>query len=237
MNSEKMRFVGLDPGGDGQFGWCIIAGSERPLSLIHSGCASDAAAAVRSLLGALGPSPEVHGVGIDSPLFWTPSGARRVDYLVREAIKAAGAPNAGGTVQHVNSLRGACLTQGVVAAHLLRQAIPGVRITEAHPKALLWLMKIASADRRVRQVTLGHLVELITCVTAELSEHERDAALGALAAWAMVSAAAGWRDIALEEEDAFAPVPPVEYWMPAVASPNNALHPPSGVGPANAAGR
>jgi|SRR5712691_8806727 len=97
-----MRFVGLDPGGDGQFGWCVIAGSARPLSLIRSGCASDAAVAVRDVLGVLGPSPQIDGVGIDSPLFWAPSGRRRVDFVVREAIKAAGAPNAGGTVQQVN---------------------------------------------------------------------------------------------------------------------------------------
>ena len=237
MKSDKGRFVGLDPGGDGQFGWCVVAGSGWPLSLVQSGCASDAAAAVRSVLGVLGPSPEIQGVGIDSPLFWTPSGTRRGDCTVREAIKEAGAPNAGGTVQHVNSLRGACLAQGVVAAHLLRQAIPGVRITEAHPKALLWLIKVASIDRRVLHVTMGHLAEFITCDVAELSEHERDAALGALSACAMVSAASGWRDIALEEKDSFVPVPPVEYWMPVATSPNHALHPMTGVGGANAGRR
>jgi hypothetical protein len=215
MKSNKMRFVGLDPGGDGRFGWCVVEGSGPPLSLVQSGCTGDAAAAVQSVLGVLGPSREIHGVGIDSPLFWTPSGTRRVDCLVREAIKGADAPNVGGTVQHVNSLRGACLTQGVVAAHLLRQAVPSVRITEAHPKALLWLIKVASAKRRVVHVTMGHLAAFITCGVAGLSEHERDAALGAVAAWAMVSAAPGWRNIALDEKDSFVPVPPVEYWMPA----------------------
>lgn len=223
-----MRFVGLDPGGDGQFGWCVIAGSARPLSLIRSGCASDAAVAVRDVLGVLGPSPQIDGVGIDSPLFWAPSGRRRVDFVVREAIKAAGAPNAGGTVQQVNSLRGACVTQGVVAVHLLRRAVPGVRITEAHPKALLWLIKVASAKRRVLDISMEHLAEFIDCEVAVLSEHERDAALGALAAWAMVSVAAGWRDIALEENDSVVPFPPVEYWMPVATSPNKPLHLPSG---------
>lgn len=117
-NKDKMHFVGLDPGGDGQFGWCVVAGSELPLSVIQAGCTGDAGAAVKSVLEVLGPSPQAHGAGIDSPLFWTPSGKRRVDCIVREAIKEVGAPNAGGTVQHVNSLRGACLAQGVVAANL-----------------------------------------------------------------------------------------------------------------------
>jgi len=237
VKSDRMRFVGLDPGGAGQFGWCVVAGSGPPLCLVQSGCTGDAAAAVRSVLGVLDPSREIHGVGIDSPLFWTPSGTRRVDCAVREAIKGAGAPNVGGTVQHVNSLRGGCITRGVVAAHLLRQAVPGIRITEAHPKALLWLIKVASAKRRVIHVTMGHLAEFIACDVVRLSEHERDATLGALAAWAMVSAAPGWRDIALDEKDSFVPVPPVEYWMPVATSANNASHLTSSVGRADTAPR
>jgi hypothetical protein len=101
--------------------------------------------------------------------------------------------------------------------------LPGVRITEAHPKALLWLIKVASADRRVLDVTMRHVAEFITCSLEELSEHERDAALGALTAWAMVYAAPRWRDISLEEKDAFVPVPPVEYWMP-IASASTVLY-------------
>jgi len=223
-----MRFVGFDPGGEEQFGWCVIEGTTRPLSLVQSGRVSDAAAAVDAVLQVVGVPSRIDGTGIDSPLFWAPSGRRRVDWIVREAIKSAGAPNAGGTVQQVNSLRGACITQGVVAAHLLRREVPGVRITEAHPKALLWLIKIASAHRRVLDVSMEHLVEFVSCQVAGLSEHERDAALGAVAAWAMASVAAGWRDIAVEDPDAVVPIPPVEYWMPIEASPNNTLHLTSG---------
>jgi hypothetical protein len=35
----------------------------------------------------------------------------------------------------------------------------------------------------------------------------------------MVHATPGWQNIALEDEDAFAPVSPVDYWMPVVRSP------------------
>lgn len=218
-----MRFVGFDPGGDKQFGWCVIEGAARPFSLVHSGCVSDAAAAVEAVVRVAGVEGRIDGVGIDSPLYWTPTGRRRVDRIVREAIKAAGAPTAGGTVQQVNSLRGACLTQGVVAAHLLRCAFPGVRITEAHPKALLWLINIASADRRVLDVSMEQLGEFISCPGASLSEHERDAVLGAVAAWAMVTGAVGWRDTAGEDSDAIVPFPPVEYWMPVGASVSKGL--------------
>jgi hypothetical protein len=226
-----MHFAGLDPGGDGRFGWCIVAGREPPLDLVRAGCAADAGAAVRSIFDALGPSAQLQGAGIDSPLFWTPSGSRRADSIVREAIKKAGARNAGGMVQHVNSLRGACLTQGVVAAYLLRRQFSALRITESHPKALLWLLNIASGERLAASVTMMHLTELVTCGVERISEHERDALLGAVTAWAMVQRANGWRDIGLEESEAFVPVPPVEYWMPIVAFPDKPLHPPSAHAP------
>jgi predicted nuclease with RNAse H fold len=215
-----MRFVGFDPGGDKRFRWCVVEGARRPLSVIRSGCVSDAAAAVEAVLRAVGAPFRIDGVGIDSPLFWVPSGRRRVDSIVREAIKSTGAPNAGGTVQQVNSLRGACITQGVVAAHLIRRVIPGVRITEAHPKALLWLINVASTERQVRDVRMEHLTEFVFCQAAGISEHERDAALGAVAAWAMASTAPGWKDISVEDPEAVVPVPPVEYWIPIDTSPN-----------------
>jgi predicted nuclease with RNAse H fold len=214
-----MRFIGFDPGGDKKFGWSVIEGATRPFAVVQLGRVSDAAAAVDAVVRAVGAGSRIDGVGIDSPLFWTPSGKRRVDRIVREAIKSAGAPNAGGTVQQVNSLRGACLTQGVVAACLLRRAFPGVRITEAHPKALLWLLSTASPARRTLDVRMKDLGEFISCPETDFSEHERDAALGAIAAWAMVSGAVGWRNLAGEDADAIVPFPPVEYWMPIEASP------------------
>lgn len=149
-----------------QFGWCVLEGAARPFCLVHSGCVSDAAAAVEAVVRVGGVEPRIDGVGIDSPLYWTPSGRRRVDRIVRGALKSAGAPTAGGTVQQVNSLRGACLAQRVVAAHLLRGAVPGVRLTEAHPKARLWLINIASADRRVLDVSMEQLGEFIACPEA-----------------------------------------------------------------------
>ena len=92
---------------------------------------------------------------------------------------------------------------------------PSIRITETHPKALLWLIKIASQDLRAVDVKMSHLVRYISGGTDSVSEHERDAALeGAIAAWSMVTHSQGWRYFYLIEEQTFVPVPPVEYWMP-----------------------
>ena len=91
---------------------------------------------------------------------------------------------------------------------------PGIRLTATHPKALLWLIRVASQRRRVADVEIKHLVSFIACDIARLSEHERDAGLGAFAALAMMEGAVGWKDLVIDESDPFVPIPPVEYWMP-----------------------
>jgi hypothetical protein len=106
------------------------------------------------------------------------------------------------------------VAQGVMAAHLLRLEIPSIRITETHPKALLWLIKIATTERGVSQVQMSDVKELIECDLELSCDHERDAALGSFAAWAMFVTQSGWRNLFLDERDPFVPVAPVEYWMP-----------------------
>jgi len=96
-------------------------------------------------------SMQLAGAGIDSPLFWVANGDRRVDQAVRAKMQALGARSVWGTVQSVNSLRGACLAQGILAAQLLRSRFPNIRITESHPKALLWLMGFANRQRGTRE--------------------------------------------------------------------------------------
>lgn len=213
-----MVILGFDPGGQKQFGWCVARVTSGTLSLEDTGTASCAAEAVGAAIERVPLMEEVAAAGIDSPLFWVASGDRNADRVVRNAIKKLGARNSGGTVQHVNSLRGACLVQGALTASLLRQKWPAIRVTESHPKALLWLMGIANKELRVADVNVGHLGKVVSCESSPLSEHARDAALGAAAALAMVEKRSGWRDLYNQETNAFAPVTPVEYWMP-IADP------------------
>jgi hypothetical protein len=207
-----MFVLGFDPGGKNQFGWCVAESTPSALSLVRSGVADDAWAAVSSALQHV--SQDVCGAGIDSPLFWAVNGKRRADLLIREEMKRYGAANVGGTVQDANSLRGACIVQGILTAHLLRDRFSNIRITESHPKALLWLLKIANKRRRVVDVRMSHLSKVIACETDSLSDHERDAALGAFAAWAMVNGLEGWRNLFHEDDGPYVPVAGVEYWMP-----------------------
>lgn len=193
--------LGLDPGGARNFGWCIAdeGGGTFPAKPIASGLSDNASQAIAAALDAMPAGGVPAAAGIDAPLYWSRSGARIADRLVRSAIANAGAPHAAGTVQDVNSLRGACLVQGMLAALALREKFPALPITEAHPKALRWLLPGAAS------------------VTAA-SEHERDALLAAIGAGALLHWPAGWSNLLDLEVDAYSPVArPLSYAMPNVS--------------------
>lgn len=211
--------IGLDPGGEGAFGWAIVEhAASLPLSIVATGCSSSAAEAVAAV------THEVRGevvaaAAIDTPLFWSRTGDRAADKSVRGGIRRAGAKTPGGTVQHVNSLRGACLVQGVVAAMLLREAWPGLPISEAHPKALLWLLGVAVPELHPSLVTLQSLERYFTRARGGEPEHERDAVIGALSAWGAVTRPPGWQDLVVNEPSPLLPVAhPLSYWMPRIVA-------------------
>lgn len=206
--------VGLDPGGRNAFGWCVSEDTEcLPLTIRNHDVANHAHGAVEAALGHVRAADRIAGVGIDSPLFWTPDGDRSVDKLLRQEIRRRG--GATSTIMSVNSLQGACLVQGVLAGQLIRRQFPDARITEAHPKALLWLLSLARVGIRVNEVSSSALSKLLLFDSSMISEHERDAALGAVTAWAMLHGPEGWRDIAKDESNAIYPWDaPVAYWMP-----------------------
>jgi hypothetical protein len=209
-----MWVAGFDPGGKESFGWCLSEKlPDQPLRIHAYGCADGAKVAVSNALKKLPTGEKLAGAGVDSPLYWSIPGDRSADVIVRSGIKALDAPNPAGTVQSPNSLRGACLIQGVLAALLLRESHPGLRITESHPKALLWLMHIATPRRLEPTITQTDLTNLVNCSNA-LCDHERDAALGAVAAVAMLEQWPGWQNLADDEVDTHLPAGPVEYWMP-----------------------
>jgi hypothetical protein len=210
-----MVILGFDPGGERRFGWCVAHVTQGRLRLRCADIASNAKEAVDAVIEKAS-SEEVVAAGIDSPLMWVSKGDRKADVTVRIAIEKLGAPYPNGTVQHVNSLRGACLSQGIMAAHLLRRVLPDIRITESHPKALLWLLNIATKGHPEGDVGVSGLSDLIESNAMDLSDHERDAVLGAVAAFAMIENRSGWRNLYRDEEAkyGFTPVPNVEYWMP-----------------------
>ena len=112
-----MLIVGFDPGGKGTFGWCVaeVHGTQR-VRLRRSGTADHAAPALQQIRQYVADPSEIGAAGIDSPLFWVANGERQADRTIRAAMTALGATSASGTVQQLNSLWGACLVQGIMAA-------------------------------------------------------------------------------------------------------------------------
>jgi len=183
-----------------------------PLAVLCTGIvqrAKGAADVVAELLDGLHDELSLVAAGIDAPLFWQAAGDRMVDQMVRSKISQCGASSS--TVNNVNSMPGACVIQGMMAAMLLRKTYLNIALTESHPKALLSLL-----GKRRESTSLTDLPAYFTIATPKaMSEDERDAALGALAAYAMSASLNGWQDLYPHEMDAITPLDPRPgYWMP-----------------------
>lgn len=191
--------LGFDPGGKRSFGWCVARdGPGIPVEVLNSGICDVADQAATAAFEAVPAGEVVVCAGIDAPLVWPQLGSRRADLILRRAIRARGAPSPGGTVQEVNSLRGACLIQGVLAANAIRIRQPDLPISESHPKAMRFLL-----DEPLLKAMARH------------SEHERDAALATLSGWACIHQPPGWSDLFQQGDDGHHPIQrPVSYWMP-----------------------
>jgi hypothetical protein len=96
---------------------------------------------------------------------------------------------------HLNSLRGGCLVQGLLVGRELKAMFPRIRLTEVYPKMLIDYL---NNGQKVWN-----------------NEHERDAFLAAIAAWAMIEGRTGWRNrIPVDNNEVWMPIGEVEYWLP-----------------------
>lgn len=196
-----MILFGFDPGGNNSFGWATLhIGDDGVIVRLSTGVVSTAPAAFAEATQCEKIKPD--GIGIDAPLYWVLEGDRCADAHIRTRVVAAGGHS--GNVNAVNSLRGACLVQGVLMAHLISSEWPSSLITEAHPKALLKLNAESNSfvSKYLRQGA---------------EEHERDAALAAFAAWAAVTSCPKWSDLVKKESaNIFLPSGSklITYWFP-----------------------
>lgn len=201
------HFVGFDPGGKDKFGWAIVLAHDVELEMKDGGVCSNAEEAMKAVLEWLNKQNASLplGVGIDAPLYWISKGDRSADQHVRKlVIEKRGTSS---NVNSVNSLRGACLVQGVFAARIAHKNWPRTQITEAHPKALLRVDTDASEWAK----GLSGIANV---------EHIRDAAIAAYAAHSLVIGRNGWIDLADGDLDPFFPGGnKVSYFFPDQAKP------------------
>ena len=193
-----LYYIGFDPGGDKAFGWSIVGHLGSEFTVVAAGTCSSAQRALTEVTAACPHAP--HAVAIDAPLFWSTKGDRNADRVVRKMVCAQGGHS--GTVSHVNSLRGACLVQGVLVARMATELWPETKVSEAQPKALL----------AVSTSTQAFLKSLSSNAK---TEHERDATIAAYTAQMFADASPGWHNLALLEQDIYHPVGShVAYWFP-----------------------
>lgn len=161
MDKRSRFWVGADPGGKAAFGLAFVD--------VSGAVRCETVSSVDEAVKAVTAEGEPLGLGIDAPMWWSAGegGGRRADARLRERYGIAS-----GTVQSGNSLRGAALIGGALLASRLREAFPGLRITESHPKALLLALRLDEA-----QFTARYRIQ-----TNWGNEHERDAAIAAVCA-------------------------------------------------------
>ena len=164
MKSDKNIWIGVDPGGKGNFGVAFLMGDEPP-QILTVDCADEALAFIRANVDVM-PS----GIGVDAPLWWSSgrSGDRHADQWLRKRYKLPG-----GEVQAGNSLRGAALIQGAMFVQRIREIYPTVPVTESHPKALLKVAAQNSWDIFTAKFNINAMPP---------DEHSRDAIIAAVSA-------------------------------------------------------
>ena len=238
MSDPQSFILGFDPGGVGHFGWSIceaIGGKLQPHPM--TGLANDAWHAICEAKKNLPDNPTVLAAGIDAPLFWSKKGGRKVDEVLRQALKATDFPvsKVGGTVQTVNSLQGACLVQGLLLTRFLSTTGWDLTITESHPRALCHLLCHMGQRDMVQRLTedVADYTQYSTrCICgceeadkpkASLADHRRDATLSAISAWAAIyQTPPTWQNLYVEIEEPHRIMPleiPVSYWMPSHRHP------------------
>jgi predicted nuclease with RNAse H fold len=190
-----MAWYGADPGGIDNFGVAALHDN----GTFETWCCSSVGEAIDHIR-------QPKAVGIDCPLWWTPAkgGSRKVDNWLRHTYDIHP-----GTVQSVNSLRGAVIAQGLLLALRLRKNDPQIQISETHPKALLATLNL----RETPWLCIANWFGLHGDEPKRI--HERDALLGAVAA--RKGDLGGWIDLAKEQRDENEfdlPFGPVSYWWP-----------------------
>ncbi len=154
-------WAGADPGGKKSFGVAVVTESGRARYKTVS--------SVDEAAKWIGKQGTPLGIGIDAPMWWSSieGGGRLADAAIRRKYGIQS-----GTVQSVNSLRGAVVAGGPLLALRLRESFPELPITESHPKALLHALGF-DGETFAKRYKIQDMWN---------DEHQRDAAIAAVCA-------------------------------------------------------
>jgi len=173
-----VNFIGYDPGGNNKHGVAALTVKKgKPISA-ESALVKTAEEAIFWLSKRGGQRA---AIGVDTLTCWStgPSGWRPADRWLQERY-----PEVRGSVTSSNSLYGSMSINGMATLIAMRRAVPGLTITETHPKVLHWHMARRRYDFDTnRKSMLETLSAGLGFQFSCESDHEWDAALSALAAF------------------------------------------------------
>jgi predicted nuclease with RNAse H fold len=166
VSKDTKIWIGVDPGGKANFGLSIFKADGS----CHTCTVDYVDAAVETILKHVDSIPV--GIGVDAPLWWSSGsgGLRKADQWIRDQYGLHHR-----NVQAVNSLWGSVLAQGMMFVTRIREAFPGVNVTETHPKAVL-----VALGRESWKEQLSAIPTILTLDSKP--DHERDALISGIAA-------------------------------------------------------
>ena len=159
--------VGYDPGGNGKHGFARATVRDGEIVCVTTKTLQTAEDVVRSILGGEKPL----GLGVDTLTCWSTgrSGWRPADCWLRQrypAVKKA--------IVAPNSLFGAMSVNGMAVLLTVRQAFPGIFVTETHPKVLYYaLVQTALRLQRPKHIRHERPPELMARRQGRTSERAR----------------------------------------------------------------
>ena len=164
-------WVGADPGGDNNFGLAFLDAAGK--QSLYCTTVSSVDEAFKQIVRRGTPL----GLGIDAPMWWTArkKGWRKADEVLKDKYC-----DVSGSVLSINSLRGAALVGGMMLALRIREKFPDTRITETHPKVLLYALEPA-LELEKRERSFADRFKISTEKDWK-NEHKRDAIIGAVCA-------------------------------------------------------
>ena len=169
--------VGYDPGGNCKHGLARATVRDGDIVSVTTETLPTVEDVVASILDIETPL----GLGIDTLTCWSTgcSGWRPADRWLRQRCYPADVKN---SVLAPNSLRGAMSVNGMAVLVAVRQAFPGIFVTETHPKVLYYALFKKCYDYKGPNTSVMNkcLSRLLDVDVAPQNAHEWDAAISIL---------------------------------------------------------
>jgi hypothetical protein len=175
---QTQLIIGYDPGGNGAHGVAEL--------VVHEGKAIRLATrtvdTMEDVVSFLDRQPSLAALGVDTLTCWStgPSGWRPADRWLRVQY-----PMVKNCVVSPNSLFGSMGLNGMAVVIAAKQRFPDLFVTETHPKVLYWTLAQATYDydglKKAMDTALTSWLNIEVNIN---SEHEWDAAISALTAFA-----------------------------------------------------